>query len=473
MILTLIWLKQEQCQLFCNTSDTGTGGSSVVGAYQVVTGLDTVVSGTGWGAGLWGADGWGSASNLTDVGSTLRIWSHDNFGEDLLINVRDGGIFYWDRSATDAMTTPAVALGDIAGANAAPTVAKIVKVSDRDRHVIVFGCDPSSSLIQDPLLIRFSSIESVTDWLPTATNDAGSLKLGTGSEIVSAIETRQQILVFTDVSLHAMQYLGPPFTFGINLISQNITIMGPLSAIAVDDNVFWMGAEEFYVYNGSVQRLPCTVRDYIFNDFNSSQAEKVTAGINSSYGEVWWFYPSGTSSEVDSYVVYNYQQQVWYYGKLTRTAWIDRGINSFPISAGTDHYLYNHELGLDDGSTEPASSISCFIESSQLDIGEGDRFSFISKLIPDLTFRDSTATSPTATFTLETRNFPGGAYLQSNDSSVVQKSAATATVVEQFTDQVNLRLRGRSFAVKIASGGAGVTWRLGSPRVEIRPDGRR
>ena len=199
----------------------------------------------------------------------------------------------------------------------------------------------------------------------------------------------------------------------------------------------------------------------------------MTAGINSSYGEVWWFYPSGTSSEVDSYVVYNYQQQVWYYGKLTRTAWIDRGINSFPISAGTDHYLYNHELGLDDGSTEPASSISCFIESSQLDIGEGDRFSFISKLIPDLTFRDSTATSPTATFTLETRNFPGGAYLQSNDSSVVQKSAATATVVEQFTDQVNLRLRGRSFAVKIASGGEGVTWRLGSPRVDIRPDGRR
>ena len=459
--------------VFCNTSDTGTGGSSVVGAYQVVTGLDTVVSGTGWGAGLWGADGWGSASNLTDVGSTLRIWSHDNFGEDLLINVRDGGVFYWDRSATNAMTTPAVALGDIAGANAAPTVAKIIKVSDRDRHVIVFGCDPSSSLVQDPLLIRFSSIESVTDWLPTATNDAGSLSLGTGSEIVSAIETRQQILVFTDVSLHAMQYLGPPFTFGINLISQNITIMGPLSAIAVDDSVFWMGAEEFYVYNGSVQRLPCTVRDYIFNDFNSSQAEKVTAGINSSYGEVWWFYPSGTSSEVDSYVVYNYQQQVWYYGKLTRTAWIDRGINSFPISAGTDHYLYNHELGLDDGSTEPASSISCFIESSQLDIGEGDRFSFISKLIPDITFRDSTATSPTATFTLETRNFPGGAYLQSNDSSVVQTSAATATVVEQFTDQVNLRLRGRSFAVKIASGGAGVTWRLGSPRVDIRPDGRR
>ena len=337
----------------------------------------------------------------------------------------------------------------------------------------MFGCDPSSSTTQDPLLIRFSSIESVTDWLPTATNDAGSLKLGTGSEIVSAIETRQQILVFTDVSLHAMQYLGPPFTFGINLISQNITIMGPLTAIAVDDNVFWMGAEEFYVYNGSVQRLPCTVRDYVFNDFNSSQAEKVTAGINSSYGEVWWFYPSGTSSEVDSYVVYNYQQQVWYYGKLTRTAWIDRGINSFPISAGTDHYLYNHELGLDDGSTEPASSISCFIESSQLDIGEGDRFSFISKLIPDLTFRDSTATSPTATFTLETRNFPGGAYLQSNDSSVVQTSAATATVVEQFTDQVNLRLRGRSFAVKIASGGEGVTWRLGSPRVDIRPDGRR
>jgi hypothetical protein len=459
--------------VFCNTSDSGNGGSSVVGKYQIVTGLDTVVSGTGWGAGLWGADGWGSASALTDVGSTLRIWSHDNFGEDLLINVRDGGIYYWDKSATDAMTTPAVALGDIAGANAAPTIAKIIKVSDRDRHVIAFGCDPSSSLIQDPLLIRFSSIESVTDWLPTATNDAGSLKLGTGSEIVSAIETRQQILVFTDVSLHAMQYLGPPFTFGINLISQNITIMGPLSAIAVDDNVFWMGAEEFYVYNGSVQRLPCTVRDYIFNDFNQSQAEKVTAGINSSFGEVWWFYPSASAVEIDSYVIYNYQQQVWYYGKMTRTVWVDRGINTFPIASGTDHYLYNHELGLDDGSTEPVSSISSYIESSQLDIGEGDRFSFISKLIPDLTFRDSTADSPSATFTLESRNYPGGAYLQSNDKTVTRSEAATATVVEQFTDQVNLRLRGRSFAVKIASGDSGVTWRLGSPRVDVRPDGRR
>ena len=343
--------------VFCNTSDSGNGGSSVVGTYQIVTGLDTVVSGTGWGAGLWGADGWGSASALTDVGTTLRIWSHDNFGEDLLINVRDGGIYYWDKSATDAMTTPAVALSDISGANSAPTVAKIVKVSDRDSHVIAFGCDPSSSTVQDPLLIRFSSIESVTDWLPTATNDAGSLKLGTGSEIISAIETRQQILVFTDVSLHAMQYLGPPFTFGINLISQNITIMGPLSAIAVDDNVFWMGAEEFYVYNGSVQRLPCTVRDYIFNDFNQSQAEKVTAGINSSFGEVWWFYPSASAAEIDSYVVYNYQQQVWYYGKMTRTAWVDRGINTYPISSGTDHYLYNHELGVDDGSTDRKSVV--------------------------------------------------------------------------------------------------------------------
>ena len=459
--------------VFCNTSDSGNGGSSVVGTYQIVTGLDTVVSGTGWGAGLWGADGWGSASALTDVGTTLRIWSHYNFGEDLLINVRDGGIYYWDKSATDAMTTPAVALSDISGANSAPTVAKIVKVSDRDRHVIAFGCDPSSSTVQDPLLIRFSSIESVTDWLPTATNDAGSLKLGTGSEIISAIETRQQILVFTDVSLHAMQYLGPPFTFGINLISQNITIMGPLSAIAVDDNVFWMGAEEFYVYNGSVQRLPCTVRDYIFNDFNQSQAEKVTAGINSSFGEVWWFYPSASAAEIDSYVVYNYQQQVWYYGKMTRTAWVDRGINTYPISSGTDHYLYNHELGVDDGSTEPASSISSYIESSQLDIGEGNNFSFISKLIPDLTFRDSTADSPSATFTLESRNYPGGAYLQSNDKTVTRSAAATSTVVEQFTDQVNVRLRGRSFAVKIASGDSGVTWRLGSPRVDVRPDGRR
>jgi hypothetical protein len=455
-----------------NASDSGNGGSGVDGVYQTTTALDTSVGGTGWGAGTWGRGTWNSNASLAVTGTTLRIWSHDNFGEDLIINARDAGIFYWDR--TNGTVTRAVVLSSLTNSELAPTIAKKVIVSDRDRHIIAFGCDPETAIgTQDPLLIRFSSQESAIDWASKATNTAGDLRIGSGSEIITAIETRQQILVFTDVSIHAMQFLGPPFTFGISSISENITVAGPLSAIAVEDMVFWMGKNEFYVYAGAVQRLPCTVRDYVFSDFNQDQIEKVNASTNTAFSEVWWFYPSSTSSECDRYVIYNYEQKIWYFGNLARTAWLDRGINQLPIAAGTDHYLFNHETGFDDGSTEPATAISAHIESSQFDIGDGDRFSFINKVIPDLTFRESTAGSPKAVFTIKTRNFPGGAYLQSDVKDVTRSSAATSSVVEQFTDQVNLRVRGRSFAFKIASTDTGVGWRLGSPRLDVKPDGRR
>lgn len=453
-------------------SDTGNGGASTVGAYQINTGLDTVVAGTGWGAGTWGRGTWGSGTTLTATTDVLRIWSHDNFGEDLIYNVRDAGVYYWDKSTSSAPFTRGVALSDLSGADAGtPTIAKQVLVSDRDRHVIVFGCDPVTNIgVQDPLLIRFSDQETPTEWIPTATNTAGDLRIGTGSEIVTAVETRQQILVITDRSVHAMQYLGPPFTFGINLISENTTIIGPMGAIAVDDTVYWMGSEEFYVYNGSVQRLPCTVRDYVFSDFNDDQAEKVSAAINSADGEVWWFYPSANSDTIDRYVVFNYQQQIWYYGTLTRSVMIDRGLNPYPIAAGLDGYLYLHEITNDDGSTYPASAINAYIESSQIDIGDGENFAFIRRIIPDVTFRDSTNGSPSVTFTIKARNFPGGNYLQSDDAAVTK----TASVpVEQFTDQVHLRLRGRSFAVRLSSDSTGVAWRIGSPRLDIRQDGRR
>jgi len=449
------------------------GGTAISAAFQINTGLDLVVPGTGWGAGTYGRGAWDSASSNVVVTDQLRLWTHDNFGEDLIINVRNGDIYYWDRSAsTIGNFQRAEKLSTLAGADGfAPTVAKKVLVSDRDRHVIAFGCDPVDDLgTQDPLLIRFSNQEDPLTWNPTATNTAGDLRLGSGSRIVTAVETRQQILVITDESAHAMQFLGPPFTFGINQISENTTILGPNVAVAVDDTVFWMGAQEFYVYSGSVQRLPCTVRDYVFDDFNYDQGEKTFASLNSSFSEVWWFYPSSSSTEVDSYVVYNYQQQVWYYGTLARTAWIDRGINTNPIAAGTDGYLYTHEVGNDDGSTVPATGINAYIESSQIDIGDGDRFAFIRRLIPDLTFRDSTATSPTANFILKARNFPGGTYDQTTTSGIVR----SATVpVEQFTNQANIRLRGRSFAIRVESDGTEVAWRLGSPRVDIRQDGGR
>ena len=365
----------------------------------------------------------------------------------------------------------AVSLSDLSGASGAPTLAKNILVSDVDRHVIAFGCDPLDNIgTQDPLLIRFSSQESVTDWTPTTTNTAGDLRLGSGSAIVTAVETRQQILVFTDTSLHAMQYIGPPFTFGINMISENITIRSPISVAAVDDTVYWMGKNEFYVYNGNVQKLPCSVRDYVFSDFNFDQAEKAVAAVNSAFSEVWWFYPSASSDNNNRYVVYNYQQQIWYYGSMTRTAWIDRGVFETPIAAGRDGYLYNHEVGFDDGSQNPPLPIAAYIESSQFDIGDGDRFSFVSRILPDITFRDSSSPTPSALFTLKARNFPGGTYLQSDDASVTK----TASVpVEQFTPEAYVRLRGRSIALRVDSTASGVGWRLGSPRLDIRQDGRR
>ena len=458
--------------IVANGSDTGNGGGSVVCKYQIVTGLDTTVSGTGWGAGTYSRGTWGSGASLTAVGDILRIWTHDNFGEDLIINVRDGGIYYWDKSTSSAPYARAVALSDLAGADATtPTIAKQVLISDRDRHVIVFGCDAQNNIgVQDPLLIRFSDQENPLVWTAQPTNTAGDLRIGTGSEIITAVETRQQILVFTDRSLHAMQYLGPPFTFGISLISENITIASPLSAIAVDDSVYWMGEEEFYVYTGQVQKLPCSVRSYVFGDFNTSQSEKVTAAVNSSFSEIWWFYPSAGSETNDKYVVFNYQEQAWYYGTIARSAWIDRGISQFPISAGLDGYLYYHEFGQDDGSVNPPAAIPSFIESSQMSIGAGDNFVFLSRLIPDVTFDGSSSPTPSVSMTLETRQFPGTAYTGTK-SNTVQRSATVP--VEQFTDQVFVRLRGRSFAFKIDSSDTGVEWRLGTPRVDLRPDGRR
>ena len=268
-----------------NSSDSGNGGGSIVGTYQVNVGLDTAVLGNGWGAGTWGRGTWGSGTDISAAGNKLRIWSHDNFGEDLIINARNGGIFYWDKSTNASSFLPAVAISDLSGADSTtPTIAKQVLVSDRDRHIIAFGCDPQNNVgTQDPLLIRFSDQENPLVWESQATNTAGDLRIGSGSEIITAVETRQQILVFTDRSLHAMQFLGPPFTFGISLISENITIASPLSAIAVDDSVYWMGREEFYVYSGQVQKLPCSVRSYVFNDFNFEQTSKVTTGVNSSY----------------------------------------------------------------------------------------------------------------------------------------------------------------------------------------------
>ena len=386
------------------------GGIDATASFQETTGRNVSQLFNGWNAGAWGSQGWGQ----TVAADSLRLWHHSTFGEDLIINYRDGPVFYWD--ATNDVTSRAVNLTDLPGANRVPQIAKQVLVSDRDRHVIAFGCDPELTPgVQDPLIIRFSDSETITDWQTRAENTAGELRLGLGSQIVQAVETKQQILVFTDTTLYTMQFLGPPYTFGVSAVSEKITIQSPNSAIAVDDVVYWMGANEFYVYQGSVQRVPCTVRDYVFNDFNFDQAEKVISGVNSEHSEIWWFYPSANFDDQDSYqnedinryVIYNYQEQTWSIGTLNRTAWMDRGLYTFPIAAGTDGHLYEHERGFDDGSTSPARPIAAFIESSPFDVGEGDRFMFIKKLIPDVSFKDSSAASPFVTLGLETDQYPG------------------------------------------------------------------
>ena len=545
-----------------NSSDTGNGGSSVVGEYQINVGLNTTVGGTGWGAGLYygvtngalqttvneggtltagdttitvtsttgivasdvvlignelilvggissndltsctrghsgttatthadgsvvrlalgNADpandfsGWGQAASggLTTT-TQIRLWSHDNFGEDLLINPRDDEIYYWDR--TNTLSARAVKLNTITGTKRSiPTLCKQILVSDRDRHVIAFGSDglnASSSAtdgdgIQDPLLIRFSDQENPTEWFPTSANTAGDLRLGAGSTFVQAVETKREILVWTDTALTSMRFIGPPFTFGLQQLSSNITIMSPNSAVSTEDFVFWMGIDTFYVYAGQTQTLPCTVKDKVFLDFNISEREKVVAGVNTEFSEVTWFYPSANASDNNRYVTYNYGEKVWYFGTIERTAWLDRGTRTFPIATG-DGFIYNHELGYDDDG----SAMDSFIESAAIDIGDGDRFTYLRKVIPDLTFDGSTnLASPQATFTVKARNNPGADF-DSTQSGTTSRTQTTP--VEEFTEQLDLRVRGRSFALRVESNALGSKWKLGSPRVDIRQDGRR
>ena len=415
--------------------------------------------------------GWGQASALTTE-TTLRTWSHDNFGEDLLINVRDGGIFYWDRS--DGLNTRATALSDESGATGTPTIAKQIMVSDQG-HVIAFGCDTEADPgTQDPLIIRTSSNTSVsaslTKWQVEDTETAQELRLASGSTIVAAIKTRTLILVLSDNAAYAMTYQGGTSPYLLQSLSESISITSPKAAVAVGEFVFWMGRDSFYIFDGNVKQMPCTLHDYVFTDFNDEQNEKIAAGHNSSFGEVWWFYPSKNSTTIDRYIIYNYQQQIWYYGNLTRTAWVDRGVHRNPIAAHTDGYLYYHEDGFDNGSTTPASAITANIESSQIDMGDGEQFTLVRRLIPDITFRDSENATPSANFTVKVRNFPGANFSESVSGSTAQSAT---TPVEQYTNQTHLRLRGRSFALRVESTDKGVGWRLGATRLDIRPDGRR
>lgn len=439
---------------------TGTGG---VGTYTV--GVSQTVSSTTMNA--ISGTGWGAASNTQIAGTRLRLWSADNFGQNLVINPRDAAIYYWANSG--GLGTRAVLLSSLAGASDVPSVARQIIVSDLDRKVIAFGCSDIITGVQDRLLIRWSDTENPAQWTPLETNSAGGLRIPTGSEFISAVETKQEILVWSDDSVHSLRYIGPPFEYSISRIGMT-SLVAPNAVVSANDVVFWMGQNGFFQWDGRLYGLPCSVKDFVFNDINWNQAEKITAGSNISYNEVWWFYPTANSNENNRYVLYNYNEKVWSVGTIVRTAWIDRGIEDYPRAASTDGYVYFHEIGQDDGSTNPYSPIEAYIESAPVEISEGEQFGFAWRMIPDLTFRNSSAANPTVNFVLEAQDYSGQDFTQSQNNNTTR----TATFpVEQFTNQTYFRLRGRMMSLRVESDKVGVAWRLGVPRVDIRTDGRR
>jgi hypothetical protein len=451
-----------------------TGGSAVVAAYQISIGPETVVPLTGWGAGTWGTGAWG-VGTPSATQTSLRIWSQDNFGEDLIFGPRTGGIYYWD--ATTGVSTRGVLLSSLAGASDVPVLQNFIYISDINRFVFCFGCNDYGSLTIDPMLIRWSDQESAVNWTPAATNQAGSLRLSHGSEIITAVQTRQEIVVFTDSALYSLQYLGAQAgVWGAQLLGDNISIEGPNAAVIASGVVYWMGVDKFYQYDGRVQTLPCDLRRHVFSDFNQAQAAQVYAGTNEGFNEVWWFYPSANSLTNDRYVVYNYLEKIWYYGTLGRTAWLDSGLQDYPIGATYLGNLVQHENGVDDNATGTPTAINAYIESAEFDLEDGQNFGFVWRMLPDITFQGSTAANPSMTMTLIPMKGSGSGFnnpqsLGGSSSAAVTRSATVP--IEQFTNIVYIRVRGRQMIMKAQSTDLGVTWQLGSPRIDVRMDGRR
>ena len=524
------------------------GGASVVAAYQISVGPAIQIPLVGWGAGGWGLGTWGNG-----VGSTvaLRLWSQQNFGEDLVFNPRGGGLYYWD--AGGGLTSRGVLLNSLGGTvsftNASPTVVtstvlytegaalqfsggslptgvsaattyyvfevngltfklldsagavvgtsgsgtgavslivdvpttlNSLAVSDTSRFVITFGCNDYNSATLDPMLIRWSAQDDPFNWTPDPTNQAGFIRISHGSEIIATVQTRQEIIVFTDSAVYSLQYLGPPYVWAPQLLGDNISIMGPNAAVIASGIVYWMGVDKFYSYDGRVQTLNCDLRRFVFSDLNQDQGLQVFAGTNEGFNEVWWFYCSANSTAIDKYVIYNYVEKIWYYGTMSRTAWLDSGLQSYPIAANyftdtTTGNLINHETGLNDNTTGTAVAIDAYISSSEFDIGDGHNFGFVWRVLPDLTFENATSTPagalPAVAMTLQGLANSGSG-VTSTASQPVSK-VSTYVITEEFTGQIYTRMRGRQLIFKISSNQVNTCWQLGAPRIDIRPDGRR
>jgi hypothetical protein len=568
--------------------DSGNGGSSTIGRYQITTGNEIFTQNVGWGAGPWGGvligttttaisggtlsssnttvtvtsttgfstptgtiliesetitytgttgttftgctrgvsgtpgsgaatthangtavvqstsfTGWGSPAN-TGIGSQLRLWSQSNFGEDLVFNPRGGALYYWANSASANTFNRGQLLGPSASVVTktgtlsidayCPSVANFVTVSDSSRFVIAFGANDSTlaspqDLIQNPMFICWSDQERPDIWYPDATNQAGSYTLSHGSQIVSVIQTRQEFLVITDSAIYSMQYLGPPYVWGFQLMGDNISIAGP-SAVATANNVtYWMGTDKFYMYSGRVETLPCSLRQYVYSDINLTQSFQFFASTNEGYNEIWWFYcsisgptgsntPANPNTTLDRYVIFNHLERTWYYGTMPRTSWLDSPLRPTPMATGYNGKLIYQENGNDDGATTPGTllPIEAYIQSSDFDIGDGHNFGLVSRIIPDVTFDGSTSAAPSLDFAVRPRQFPGTNYGTADSPTVTSANNYTQDryyPVQQFTEQVFVRIRGRQMALKVISNDLGVAWQLGVPRIDTRPDGRR
>ena len=457
--------------VLASVSDVGDGGASTVAEYQINVGPAIQVPAVGWGAGLWGGGPWGIGTS-SDI--ELRIWSQNNYGEDLIFGPRYGPMYYWDASA--GVNTRAELLQDVMTSYDVPVVQHYILVSDVSRFVFAFGCNEIGQTSVDPMLIRWSDQEDAWNWTPEPTNQAGEIRLSHGSEIASAIQTRQEILVWTDIAVYSLQYVGAPVVWQTQLLSDNISVMSPNGIATASNVVYWMGKDKFYMYDGTVQTLNCDLRRYVFDDINQAQPYQVCCGTNEGFNEIWWFYCSANSTVVDKYVVYNYVEKLWHYGNMGRTAWLDSTTTRFPLAATYDNTIVTHENGLNDNTTGTNNAIHAWISSAEWDSDDGHNFSFMYRMLPDVTFQNSTATNPTATMTVTPLRNSGSGYTNppslgsSNSADVIR----TATVpIEQFTGQVFVRVRGRQFTFKIESNQLDTTWQLGKMRLDIRTDGRR
>ena len=472
-----------------STTVASGGGTSIDIECQINPGFAITTAGYGWGTGGWGISPWGFSSD-TPIFLPQRDWFFDNFDNDLVMNIRSevnvngkaqgGPIYYWERGSnvvpSSALSTRAVLLSGVTLNNVAPsavpTSAMQILVSQNDKHLLAFGCQPYAGAADDydPLLIRWASQDQPNEWEPRPTNSAGFLRVSRGSAIVRAIPTRQETIVLTDTHVYSLQFLGTTDVFGLQELADNISIISPRATITANNVLYWMGTDKFYAYDGRVQTLPCTLREYVFKDINFNQSDQIVCGTNEGFTEIWWFYPSAGSNSNDRYVIYNHLTNIWYYGNLERTAWLDVASREFPIAASTPGssstgLLYTHEVGLNDDE----SPLEAFCQSSDFDVGDGDQLMLTKRIIPDVNFNTSTATNPEVTFAIRSRNFPGSAYTNNalNEKPVIEAS------VDIYTEQVFIRTRGRQMALRVSSDGLNVQWQLGSPRIEARADGKR